>query len=278
MAFISNRFEKKYMKKTFVFFLFIFSSAISFGQETSVSSFAKNKIIVDGKPGDWNLPLKHYDNITGLFFDFENDANNLYLCFQTKDEMTEVKILRAGMKIILSNKINGKHKSVIDFPLPPAKTPENKDEIKPDPMAPRPSMHATFLGKDSLMQVKGFATKNGLISSRDTSGIHAAINWDSSKTFTYEIAIPLKEMFGQNYNANDLSKDISLEVVVNALSSQSRSQMSGGENGFSGRGSGERGRMGGGYGGRQGSGQFQGDRSAMFQKTQLKQKFVLATP
>lgn len=268
------------MKKSFSFFLLISLSAISFAQEIPVSSFAKNKIIIDGNAAEWNLPLRHYDNATGLFFDFENDGNNLYLCFQTRDEMNEVKILQAGMKIILSSKINGKHKSVINFPLPVSKTSENKEIIKPDPMSVRPDRHATFLGGDSLMEVKGFATKNGTISSRDTSGIHAAINWDSSKTFTYELAIPLKEMFGNDYNVKELSNNISMEVVVNAMSPGNRSQFSGGENGFS-----ERDRAGGSggmHGGRreggQGMNQFQGDRSAMFQKTQLKQKFILATP
>ena len=176
--------------------------------------------------------------------------------------------MRAGMKIILSNKINGKHKSVIEYPLPASKIPEKKDEIQPDPMAPHQSRHAAFLEKDTLMEIKGFTTKNGMISTRDTSGIHAAINWDSANVFTYEIAIPLKEMFGNNYDLKDLSKEISLDVVISATRADNLKN-SEGESEYPGKGGG---RMGG-----QGGGQYQGNRQAMFVKTEMKQKFVLAT-
>lgn len=253
------------MKKLFLFFLLATMSTFSFAQEAPASSFAKNKIIIDGSPAEWNLPLKHYDNTTRLFFDFENDATHLYLCFQAKDEMNEEKILKAGMKIILSSKINGKHKSVINYPLPAPKTSENEDEITRDPLATRTDNHATFLAKDSLMEVKGFATQSGIISSKDTATIHAAINWDTSKTLTYEIAIPLKEMFGENYDIQDFSKDISLEVVINAVpygnfSKFNRTQSnSGSEESSEDR-------------------QLQAKRAFMLQKTQLKERFTLARP
>ncbi len=276
------------MKKFFFALIFLSISAILSAQDGPSSTWAKNKVVVDGTPNEWSLPLKNYDNTTRLFFDFENDSTHLYLCFQTKDEMNEAKIMRAGMKIILSDKINGKHKSIIDFPLQASKAPEAKDEIQPDPMAPHKDLHAAFLEKDSLMEVKGFTGKNGIISSRDVSGIHAAINWDSSRVFTYELAIPLTEMFGSGYDIKDLSKEISLDVIINAVHAGNYSQNGGGENGYSGRGGGRGGgRMGGGgYGGMhqggnrmggQENGQFRGDRLAMSQKTEMKQKLVLAT-
>lgn len=253
------------MKKSFLFFLLVAVSMFSFAQEAPVSTFAKNKIFIDGNPADWNLPLKHYDNTTRLFFDFENDANHLYLCLQAKDEMNGEKIVKAGMKIILSSKINGKHKSVINYPLPAPKASEKDDEITRDPLVNRSDNHATFLAKDSLMEVKGFAMQSGIISSKDTAGIHAAINWDTSKTLTYEIAIPLKEMFGENYDINDLSKEISLEVVINGVPYGNSSQFkrtqsnSGSEESTEDR-------------------QMQAKRAFMLQKAQLKERFTLAKP
>ena len=265
------------MKKSILGLVFITVSAFSFAQDSPSSTWAKNKVVVDGKPTEWNLPLKNYDNETGLFFDFENDSTNLYLCFQTKNEMNEEKIMRAGMKIILSSKINGKHKSIIDYPLPPSKSPAAKDEVQPDPMAPHEDRHAAFIKKDTLMEVKGFTNKNGIISSNDLSSIHAAINWDSSRVFTYELAIPLTELFGSGYDLKDLSKGISLDVVINAV--HGGNMQNRGEGGYPGRGGG---RMGGGYGGgnrmgEQGGGQYQGGNPFMYQKTELKQKFILAT-
>lgn len=247
------------MKILFIVSVFLLVSVFSLAQDSPSSTWAKNEIVIDGKPYEWNFPLKNYDNTTRLFFDFENDSTHLYLCFQTKDQMNEEKIMEAGMKVILTNKINGKHKSAIDFPLPASKAPEKSDEIQPDPMAPHQNRHAAFLERDTLMEIKGFTGKNGIISSRDTSGIHAAINWDSSRVFTYELSIPFKEIFGNGYDLKDFSKGISLNVIINALHA-GNSQNRNGENEYSGR--------------EAGAGRY---RQAMFQKTEMKQKFVLAT-
>lgn len=88
-----------------------------FAQEEPTSEWAKNSISIDGNSNDWDLPIKNYDSDTKLFFEIKNDNKNLYLCFQSKDQMNQAKMIRAGMKIILSSKINGKHKATIDFPF-----------------------------------------------------------------------------------------------------------------------------------------------------------------
>jgi hypothetical protein len=276
--------EKKIKMKSFLTFSLIFITAFSFAQSETGSQWTKNKITVDGNATDWNnASLKHYDNQTALFFDFKNDSNNLYLCFQTKDEMNETKILTSGMKVILSDKINGKHKSVINFPLPfkHAAKPDQSNEIKPDPLASLQSRRTYLLRADTLMEVKGFENTNGTVSINN-SDIQAAINFDSSNTLTYEIAIPFKELFGNDYNLKDVSKDISLNVIINAMSDHSE----GGGGGYAGRGGRGGGRMGGGYGGMQHEGnrmggeggQYESDRAAMTQKTELKQKFALSFP
>lgn len=278
------------MKRSFFSLILIFIASISFAQEVSTAQWEKNNITVDGNAADWNHSLKHYDNNTRLFFDFRNDSNDLYLCFQTKDEITEEKMMRSGMKIILSNKINGKHKAVITFPLgiKHSSTPQHDEETPQEGGTGYPRRHKAFGANDS-MEVKGFADKNGLIPANDISGIHAAIGRDSSNALTIEIAIPFKEMFGNDYQVKDLSKEISLDVIINAMSAGSQNRESGYAHG-AGRGGG---RMGGGYGhggmhGSRGTGeqseaddatqQTGRDRMAMFQKSELKEKLQLATP
>ena len=276
------------MKKVLLLVVLGSVNGLLFAQDNPVGEWTKNKVIIDGNAGEWDPPLKNYDSGTRLFFDFKNDSNNLYLCFQTRDELTEAKILRSGLKIILSNKINGKHRSTIEFPLSASVAAQGRDEIQPDPMESRRNRQISILSKDTLMELKGFATENGIISSRKTEGIRPAINWDSARTFTYEIAIPFKEMFGNRFELKDLSKEISLDVVINAITAGNHWRQGGGENGFSGRGEGRGGgRMGGGgYGGMRGGGnrmegqeggQSTEDRSALYQKTELKQKIALAS-
>src|SRR6185312_8025996 len=145
------------MKQFSFLVILVFIATIAFAQDNSTAQWAKNNITVDGNAADWNHSLKHYDNDTRLFFDFKNDTNNLYLCFQTKDEMTEAKIMRAGMKIIIINKINGKHKSSIDFPLGfkhASKQAQTDDTVKPDPLSTQTNKHQHFLSRDTMMEVK----------------------------------------------------------------------------------------------------------------------------
>jgi len=279
------------MKRSFFSLILSFIATIAFAQELSTAQWEKNNITVDGSAADWNHSLKHYDNNTRLFFDFKNDSNDLYLCLQTKDEIAEEKIIRSGMKIILSNKINGKHKAVINFPLAikhSSTAVQHDEETAQEGGTGYPGRHKAFGANDS-MEVKGFADKNGLIPANDISGIHAAMGRDSSNALTIEMAIPFKEMFGNDYQEKDLSKDISLDVIINAMPAGSQNRGSGYAHG-GGRGSG---RMGGGYGhggmhGSRGAGeqneaddatqQTGFDRMAMFQKSELKEKLQLATP
>ncbi|MEO6905990.1 MAG: hypothetical protein ABI148_06490 [Ginsengibacter sp.] len=267
------------MKQSFLLLSLFFTSSSIFAQDNPSARWTKNGITVDGNVQDWNS-LKHYDNQSRLFFDFKNDSNDLYLCFQTKDETNQAKIMRSGMKIILSDKINGKHKSIINFPLGiknTGKSTNSEDKIQPDPLASHQSKYAIFLASDTVMEVKGFANINGLIFPNDISGIHAAINWDSVNTLTYEIAIPFKELFGNNFNLKNISKEISINVIINAMTVADAKSSS--ANVYSGRrGDGEH-RVGGSPEEKENENRMaEYNKMVMSQKTELKQKFTLSMP
>ncbi|MGH2646563.1 MAG: hypothetical protein ACRDE8_03305 [Ginsengibacter sp.] len=279
------------MKRNIFTIVLIFYCGHLFAQDDiPTSSWVSTPVKVDGNAQEWKLPLRLYDDATKLFFGFANDDKNLYLCFQTSDEINEMKILRAGMKIYLSTKGKDKHKVSINFPMQQKAeptTPSNEDTVQQ--AFERRSRRSASFTKDTMMEVKGFTTRNGIIPINDNSGINAAINRDDANKLTYEISIPLKELFGADYSTEDLSKDIFLDAEVNAMSKSGHTGNGGG--GYSGRGGGG-GRMGGGAGRLGGGGggmhhnregneganseQTGTDRSAMFEKAELKQKFILA--
>ncbi|MDE3183415.1 MAG: hypothetical protein KGM16_08355 [Bacteroidota bacterium] len=259
------------MNKFISAMFFLFLPAFIFAQYNPKCEWTKEAITVDGNVVDWNPPLRNYDSESQLFFDFKNDDEKLYLCFQTKGESNQEKIMKSGMKIILSSKINGKHKSIIDFPLRSSKVLAAKEELKLDPLMAEKNSHHSFIAKDTLMELKGFANTNGIVSSRQLSGARVAINWDSANTLNYEVAIPLKELFGNDFDATDLSKEISLTVVINALPApRSKEEM----DEFN---SSER-MKNGGQTDAVSEQQKMAARYAIFQKTELKQKFFLAKP
>lgn len=250
---------------------FLLLPVLIFAQHNPECVWTKEVITIDGNAADWNPPLKNYDSQSQLFFDFKNDAKSLYLCFQTKDQSNESKIMKSGMKIILSSKINGKHKSIIDFPLSSSKSPAAKDEIKSDPLMTRQIRHNAFIASDTTMELKGFANMNGIVFLRQPSGVRVAINWDSANTLNYEVAIPLKELFGNDFNTGELSKEISLDVVINPVPApRSKDEMDAFENSERIKNGGQNDAM--------SQEQKMAARYAVFQKTELKQRFVLASP
>ena len=252
--------------------LLLFVSAFSFAQDTPASTWVSSPVTIDGNPQEWKLPLRFYDDGTKLFFAFANDDKNLYLCFQAPDDMFQTKIMQAGMKVSLSTK--GKHQVSVTFPLPQQSTAANDNNNQQD--VDRKNRRSGFILQNTLMQVSGFATRNGMISINDTSGINAAINWDESNKLTYEMAIPFKEWFGADYNIEDLPKDVSLEITINGLKQPHRN--SSGENGMhSGTG-----RMAAGHHHHNANSDGENNvlpgeyKYSLYEKRKLKQKFVLA--
>jgi len=270
--------------------LLISSNFLHAQDEMIKSTRVSSPVKIDGKANDW--PAFHlYDNSSKLFFAFSNDDKNLFICFQSSDEMNQAKITRAGMKINLSVKTSDKHKVAINFPLG-----QNSETTKlaadkkndGDAKSSKQEHRNNFFAQNTMMDIKGFVTKDGMITINDSSGINAAINWDDNDKLTYEIAIPFKEFYGAGYTPEDLLKPVSIDAEVDAIKNKGHGSYGGGQ-GFGARGGrgGRGGRMGGGGGGHRQENAETADekiedptavnRDALFEKGELKEKFILAT-
>lgn len=261
------------MKKYLLLLITILCFSFCYSQD-AVSTWMTVK--VDGHPNEWSKPLRYYDESTRLFYAFANDSTTLYLCFQAAEEMDQRKITKAGMTVTLTTKGRIKNKASISFPLPQPEQPHQKDQMGEKS---RQTIINTFLMQNTIMDVKGFATREGQVSINDSSGIKAAINWDDSYRLIYEIAIPLKELYGGGYTATDLANPLTLSVLVNGLKQPK----------FAGQNGGEEHNMGMGQHGGQGEGSHRGQgheesnteisssqREIVYQKGKLSQKFTLA--
>lgn len=268
------------MKKLLSVVLCLFVGLIVVAQENFSMPFSNTVVVADGDAHDWTTPLKHYDPNTRLFFDFKNDSNNLYVCFQTNDAATQMKLLRAGMKLTLSSKINGKRKATIEFPMAanvPKSLPADNVSAVESQFSRRKSQELLLAG-DTLMELKGFDKGNGIVPSSNRNGVSAAIKSDENNMFTCEMVVPLKDLLGDQFDIKDASKEILLSATINAMK-RPESQNRHTDDGFSGEGDGRQGGMGRG-GGRMGGGReggnYQMDRSVMYDKSELKQKLNLA--
>ncbi len=75
-------------------------------------------ITADAKVGDWGAkPFVLYNVDTKLKYGFAYDDKFLYLCFQSEDKMNQMKIMQAGMNVMLNIKATKKATISIDYPL-----------------------------------------------------------------------------------------------------------------------------------------------------------------
>lgn len=272
-----------------------------YAQDVSTARWMPQPITVDGIAAEWHQPLNFYDAETKLLFAISNDSTNIYLCFEAKDNATEMKIMRAGMRVELDTKGRNGLSATIDFPLPPKEREEQQPDEGGDGTPPKerdtsiqaggygqrrfdPAMaHQRFLTNNITMDVKGFLNGNGIVPIRGRE-ISVAMNWDDANNLFYEITIPIKDVLEDGYTADNILKEITLRAEVNAMKGSAGGNRGGG-GGFNGGGFGGGGMRGGGMrgGGMRGGGMRGGGmqgtdgRSEMFQKTSFKQKFVLGT-
>jgi hypothetical protein len=273
------------LKLFFTMSLAITAGSVFAQDDAGKAVWAATEIKADGNIKEWPQPLHYYDSDTKLFFAFANDDKNIYICLQTNDDVTQAKIMRAGMSVTISAKAGGKHKATIDFPL----AKQSAEEEAPAAYGAqkkfdRGDMRNNFLLQHTMMEIKGFTGRDGMVSIHDSSGINAGINWDEQNKMSYEMVIPLSAFYGAGYTEEDLLKEIAVAIEINAMSKQGNGG-SGGRS-YSGGGGhmGGGGRMGGGQRGGNGAGRDETDpssqnnnaRASLYEKNKLKAKFTLS--
>lgn len=204
------------MRKAFLASVLMIAAATVFGQVSS--KWQAVPVKADGKTNEWARPFDYYDNVTKMMFAVTNDDKNIYLCFESIEPTTHLKMMQAGITVTLNAKGKTKHRASISYPVM-----DNKGKpITPAGMAPgqridRAHGQALFLLTNKTILTEGFATKNGVLDMHDSLGVNAGLRWDSTNKMVYEIVIPLTEFYGAGYTPEELTKDLALTVEVNAM-------------------------------------------------------------
>lgn len=90
------------------------------------SNFMDEKIIVDGKTGDWIGTEQVYDRDNGIKIGFVNDESNLYMSVAVWDKQLQMKVLRDGLILWLKRDGPGMG---IHFPMKPVRRGELGEEF-----------------------------------------------------------------------------------------------------------------------------------------------------
>jgi hypothetical protein len=234
------------------------SSSAQSGQHGSNMAPVPGKINIDGNLSDWGDSLRYYNPEKKLNYTLANDQQNLYLAIRFNDRMEQERIMRAGLTWSVNPK--GKKKDAYSLTFPAAE--QNNSQM---PALPKPDESGTVpeqrerMNRDEMrkarltqlrnMKVTGFKDIDyDIITTTNSYGFKAALNFDEDGNLTYEAVIPLKF-----FEADDIAKnEWAFNIKVNGISRPSGGNGEGRESGGGMGGGG--GRMGGGGMGRGGMG------------------------
>jgi len=212
--------------------------------QTSTAKWQSQPIIIDGDGSDWGMLPRFFNTESNLKYEFRNDAQNLYFIMKAADRATQMQLLRAGFSVKFKLKTSVQ-KAEITFQankfteMPPM----NMQDVRTDKLVDKSVTKPQIILKDTAI-LDGFQFTNGIITSENKDNICFARSKSNRDLATYEIQIPLRELFGNNVSLEKVTTtQIQLQVVVNDLSQNEihkmRSRMGGGMHGGGGRGMGD---------------------------------------
>jgi hypothetical protein len=281
------------MKKVFPYFiyafaaqLFVISTAVAQTNKTSQNTLLTPpaSIKIDGGLKDWGDSLRYYNNEKKIHYTLANDKTTLYAAIRISDRMDQVRTLNAGITLGIDTKGKKKESFALTFPLAdPGSTPDygkrnngNGEVTQED----RDQLMRDRVTKLRNIKVEGFKDIEGdMITTSNTYGIKAAIDYDAEGNLVYELAIPLSFFHADDITKNEWAFNFKLNGLQRPKGegAENPDHQSGGFGGGGGRG-GHGGGGRGGRGGRGGGGYGAGGSASgeMFKPVDFWEKFYLA--
>ena len=237
------------MRKTFIISLLTLSFFPFISAQTSTAKWQAQSLVIDGDGSDWGSMPRFFNSDSNIKYEFRNDAQNLYFILKAADRATQMQQIFAGFSIKLKLKNSSALKMGISFPakkkaeMAPM-NPGSRTDILVDKSLTKPDISI----KDTAI-LDGFLFKNGIITSelKDDKSVCFARSISNKESGTYEIRIPLREIFGDNYSIDNITTTtLQLQININEISQKEISRMRTGMHGGGGRGMRNGGQMGGG--------------------------------
>lgn len=172
----------------------------TFAQKADATNgWAAQPYKADGKLDEWKSPLPHYNGDTRLFYDIANDGTNLYIAIASRDEISQYRIINAGLHITINTSGKTKNGPGITFPnidqdalYDYRHTPQLN--YTPSPAEKSAKQKLLFLHTGDLL-VNGLKDiKENAIPLVNNYGITAGISNDNTGMLTMEITIPLARL------------------------------------------------------------------------------------
>ena len=208
--------------------------------QTSTAKWQSQPMVIDGEGSDWGVLPRFFNSESNIKYEFRNDDKNLYFILKAGDRAVQLQLLKAGFSIRFKLKTSVLAKAEITF-LPNKRTelPQmiNGQEVASQRLVDKSVTQPDIVLKDTAM-LDGFQYTNGLLTSEknNENSICFARSKSPRELACYEVRIPLRELFGDNYKIENIATvAMQLQVNVNDLSmneiKKMRGRMGGGMNG-----------------------------------------------
>jgi hypothetical protein len=185
-----------------------------------VGHYQETPVTADGNTDEWSLPLRFSNPQYTFQYSVTNDKKNIYICILSKDDATQLKMLRYGINIYFDSK-GDKNKNIkLEFPVRKPEQIQNNYNNNGEPIR----NSGTKLSKDQLLlqsdyyNTKGFANiENGQFSVGDPKNrIQVALKLHDDSTLVYEAIIPFSNIPNVNLYARGTGKNFDVGIAVNA--------------------------------------------------------------
>ena len=234
---------KSVIQLSFFIILSLFTGTYA---QVSSSKWQTQSIVLDGDALDWATNPRFFNAESNVQYEFRNDARNLYLIIKSTNQATQLQLVKAGFVVRLKVKTSPPTKTSITFqalkasPMPRMR---NNQGERNDVLLEKTVTTQDQMIKDSAI-LDGFLFTKGAIKSENTdeNAISFARYKGNKEQSIYEIRIPLRELFGNDFVLDNIKvTPLQLQVVINDLSqkalSSSQGRMGGGNRGGRGQGS-----------------------------------------
>jgi len=221
--------------KRFVQLALFFALSFNAFAQISISKWQEQPIVIDGNAADWVSNPRFFNAETNVQYEFRNDSQHLYIILKTTDRATQMQFLRAGFVVHLKIKTKPPTKLSIIFPAKKMLNMSSmmaNQEGEPNRLIEKSAVKPEMQFKDSAF-LDGFMFSKGAITSgnKDANSICFARSSGTREQIQYELQIPIRELYGNNYILETICNiPLQLQVTINDLS-QSQNSRTQGRNG-----------------------------------------------
>jgi hypothetical protein len=246
-------------------------------------------VTIDADLKEWGDSLQFHNADNNIRYAFTNDKDNLYFAIRLDDRSQAIRVLKAGFTLNIDPKGKKKGAYAITFPLstqlnnpPPLNEQLNFNEVT---QTDRDELARETITTLRGIKVEGFKEIDGdMITTSNTYGIKAVLNYDDKGNLVCEIAIAFKLLHADSNPKKEWLYAITINGINRSMPNKEgqNAESNGGRGGMGGgRGSMGSGGMGGGRvgrgGGNRASTQIGGaDKGVLGKSIEIDGKFLLA--